>query len=81
MLADRNGSLENNAVAIAPRPSAIAPSPPNETLGHYAYRIIQKNFKKIVKYEKAVSDDTDPEPLHQMRVGMRRLRSALHLIL
>lgn len=79
MLADRNGSLENNAVSIAPHSSAIAPSATDETLGHYAYRIIQKNVKKIIKYEKGVLADRDPEPLHQMRVGMRRLRSALHV--
>jgi CHAD domain-containing protein len=37
---------------------------------------IEKHFKKTIKYEKDVLQDQDPENLHQMRVGMRRLRSA-----
>ncbi|MBD2503527.1 CHAD domain-containing protein [Anabaena azotica] len=48
-----------------------------ETLGDYAYEAIQKHFKKTLKWEKAVKKDEDPEALHQMRVGMRRLRTAI----
>ncbi|MEM7725057.1 MAG: CHAD domain-containing protein [Cyanobacteria bacterium P01_A01_bin.45] len=48
------------------------------TLGSYAYQAIQKHFNKILKYEKTVKNDKDPEALHQMRVGMRRLRSAVN---
>jgi CHAD domain-containing protein len=82
MPADRNGSGKNGGMQTLLSPEAIARSEDDailENLGHYAYHIIQKNFKKIVKYEKAVLEDTDPEPLHQMRVGMRRLRSALQV--
>lgn len=48
-----------------------------KTLGDFAYQAIDKHFKKTVKWEKSVKKDEDPEPLHQMRVGMRRLRTAV----
>ncbi|MGH1395153.1 MAG: CHAD domain-containing protein [Trichormus sp.] len=48
-----------------------------KTLGNYAYQAIQKHFTKILKWEKPVKKDEDPEALHQMRVGMRRLRTAI----
>jgi CHAD domain-containing protein len=47
------------------------------TLGDYAHEIIHQNYQKIVKQEKPVLKDKDPEPLHQMRVEMRRLRTIL----
>lgn len=48
-----------------------------QTFGDWAYLAIQKHFKHTIKYEADVLKDTDPEDLHQMRVGMRRLRTAL----
>ena len=48
-----------------------------KTLGETAHQAIEKNFTKTIKWEKAVKKDEDPEPLHQMRVGMRRLRTAV----
>jgi CHAD domain-containing protein len=47
-----------------------------QTLGDWAYLAIKKHFHKILKNEENVIEDRDPESLHQMRVGMRRLRSA-----
>lgn len=47
-----------------------------KTLGDWAYLAIEKHFHKILKHEDDVLKDRDPEALHQMRVGMRRLRSA-----
>ncbi|NJM67250.1 MAG: CHAD domain-containing protein [Acaryochloris sp. RU_4_1] len=47
------------------------------SFGEVAYQSIQKHFKKSTKYEKGVLADQDPENLHQMRVGMRRLRTAI----
>ncbi len=47
------------------------------TLGDWADIAIAKHYKKILKHESEVLKDKDPEDLHQMRVGMRRLRSAL----
>lgn len=55
----------------------LATKPKVETLGHYACDAIQKHFKKTLKWETAVKKDKDPEALHQMRVGMRRLRTAV----
>lgn len=48
-----------------------------KTLGDYAYQAIEKHFKKTLKWEKSVKKDEDPEALHQMRVGMRRLRTTV----
>lgn len=55
----------------------IATEPKVETVGDYAYEAIQKHLKKTLKWEKTVKKDEDPEALHQMRVGMRRLRTAI----
>ncbi len=48
-------------------------------LGGYAYQIIRQQSKRIFKLRSQVLADTDTEPLHQMRIGTRRLRSALAL--
>jgi CHAD domain-containing protein len=48
-----------------------------KTLGDYAHEAMKKHFKKTIKWEKPVKKDEDPEALHQMRVGMRRLRTAV----
>jgi CHAD domain-containing protein len=50
---------------------------PIKTLGETAHQAIEKHFTKTIKWEKAVKKDEDTEPLHQMRVGMRRLRTAV----
>ncbi len=47
------------------------------TLGDWGYIAIEQHFNKILKHEENVLNDKDPEELHQMRVGMRRLRSAV----
>ena len=46
-------------------------------LGEYAHFAINKHLKKTLKWESQVKQDKDPEALHQMRVGMRRLRTAV----
>ncbi len=51
----------------------------NSCLGGYAYQIIDQQAKRIAKLRSQVIEDTDIEPLHQMRVSTRRLRSALAL--
>lgn len=43
----------------------------------WANMAIAKHANKIFKHEAKVIKDKDPEKLHQMRVGMRRLRSAI----
>ena len=42
-----------------------------------ADQAIAKHSKQIFKYEAGVLKDKDPEDLHQMRVGLRRLQSAI----
>ncbi len=49
----------------------------SKTLGDWASIAINKHLQKVVKHEKDVLKDKSPEDLHQMRVGMRRLRSAV----
>lgn len=48
-----------------------------KTLGDWASLAIDKHLQKIIKHEADVLKDRSPEDLHQMRVGMRRLRSAI----
>lgn len=48
-------------------------------LGEFAHQVIAEQFRRIVKYKKGVLADKDPEQLHQMRVGTRRLRTALQV--
>lgn len=51
----------------------------SQTLGDLACAAIAHYLKQFSRYEKAVLADTDPEDLHQMRVGLRRLRTALQV--
>ncbi|NER99765.1 MAG: CHAD domain-containing protein, partial [Symploca sp. SIO1B1] len=48
-----------------------------KTFGHWGYLAVEKHFQKILKHEIEVIKDKDPEELHQMRVGMRRLRTTV----
>jgi len=52
---------------------------PETTWGDWIYGIVRKQFKQVIKHKTAVLDDSDPESLHQMRVGLRRLGSALQI--
>ncbi|MEC4803768.1 MAG: CHAD domain-containing protein [Jaaginema sp. PMC 1079.18] len=47
------------------------------TFGDWAYLAINRHYHKMLKHEAGVLQDRDPEELHQMRVGMRRLRTAI----
>jgi CHAD domain-containing protein len=51
----------------------------SSTLGDYAYQIIHEQYRQIIKQEKKVLADQDPEHLHRMRVATRRLRTALQV--
>ena len=48
-----------------------------KTFGDWGKIAIAKHSHKILKHEPKVLKDKDPEELHQMRVGMRRLRSTI----
>lgn len=54
-------------------------APQTTTLGSLAHGAIAKYLKQIAAYEKPVLADNDPENLHQMRVGLRRLRTAVQV--
>ena len=56
---------------------ALATKPTVKTFRDYTYSAIEKHFKKTWKWEKSVKSDKDAEALHQMRVGMRRLRTTV----
>jgi CHAD domain-containing protein len=60
-------------------PSYSAVASDQWTAGDYGYRIIEKQYQHILKQEDGVLEDQDPEYLHQMRVGARRLRAALRV--
>lgn len=53
------------------------PSSNPKLLGYWAYLAIEKHFQRTIQYETDVLKDKDPEALHQMRVGMRRLRTVV----
>ena len=45
--------------------------------GAYALDLIQRQVRRLGKLQGEVLADRDPEPLHQLRVSLRRLRTAL----
>ena len=57
----------------------MATAPQSTTLGELAQGAIAQYLKHTVAYKKPVLADTDPEDLHQMRVGLRRLRTAVQV--
>jgi CHAD domain-containing protein len=57
----------------------MAPAPQTTTLGELAQGAIAKYLKHTVAYKKPVLADADAEDLHQMRVGLRRLRTAVQV--
>jgi len=57
--------------------TSVKPKTQVKTLGDAASDAIEKYFLKTVAHEDEVLKDKDAEELHKMRVGMRRLRSAV----
>lgn len=61
-------------------PPVQAPDKPQQapaTIADYACRSVEKSFKKIIRHEAKVLGDRDIEALHQMRIGLRRLRTTI----
>ena len=52
---------------------------PLTTLGGYAHQVVQQYCQHLLKLEKKVLADRDPENLHEMRVNARRLWAALQV--
>ena len=53
-------------------------SAPILTSGGFALDLIQIQIRRLGKLQGEVVADRDPEPLHQLRVSLRRLRTALN---
>lgn len=49
------------------------------SFGDYAHQVIRQNFHRVIDQQKSVLRDQEIEPLHQMRIGMRRLRTAIQV--
>jgi CHAD domain-containing protein len=67
----KNSMKNNQVLSTLERSDSVA------ILGDYARQVIEQQYYAIVKQEQKVLADKNPEPLHQMRVGLRRLRTAL----
>jgi len=63
----------------APQGTSLKSTSTQQTLGSYAYEVIKEQYQGLIKQEKKVLADKVPEPLHQMRVATRRLRTALQV--
>ncbi|MFQ6538155.1 MULTISPECIES: CHAD domain-containing protein [Aphanothece] len=46
--------------------------------GAHAHQLLDRHCKRMVSLHAPVLENRDPEPLHQMRVAMRRLRTCLN---
>jgi CHAD domain-containing protein len=74
------GSLRDEqliADPLAPSRPEVFPGDPPLTSGDYALALIQRQVRRLGKLQAEVLADNDPEPLHQLRVSLRRLRTAL----
>ncbi|MBE9029639.1 CHAD domain-containing protein [filamentous cyanobacterium LEGE 11480] len=68
---------EAQSITVDALPQGVVVPP--ITLGDYVYRLVKKQFTHMMREESAVLADQDPEPLHQMRINARRLRSTMEL--
>ncbi len=50
------------------------------TVADFAGQIIEKFVHKVGHHKALVLQDTEPEPLHKMRVGLRRLRTVVQVL-
>ncbi|CAK6692136.1 CHAD domain-containing protein [Synechococcus sp. CBW1107] len=66
----RDQGLDQPDAPPLPIPEAISN-------GVHAAQLIQKQTRRLGRLQPEVLADTDPEPLHQLRVSLRRLRTAL----
>ncbi len=55
------------------------PAAATATVEQYAHALIQKHYHRMISREALVLKDKDPEDLHQMRVAIRRLQTALQI--
>ena len=67
------------AMASANRSRDLPCTSSEITVGQFAYQVIAQQYQRMGNQEEGVLADQDPENLHQMRVGSRRLRTALQV--
>ena len=67
------------AIASVDRSRDLPRTSPELTVEQFAYQVIARQYQRMVNQEQGVLADKDPEYLHQMRVGSRRLRTALQV--
>jgi len=60
------------------QPSPAATEAQAISNGRHAHLLLTRHCRRIVDLHAAVLADRDPEPLHQMRVAMRRLRTCIN---
>ncbi|MEM6450484.1 MAG: CHAD domain-containing protein [Cyanobacteria bacterium P01_D01_bin.105] len=77
----KNGQIENGQIKNGQTMSAVSQDLAQDKtrLGGYAYQIVRKQSQVIAKLRSPVLADNDPEDLHQMRIGTRRLAAAVLL--
>lgn len=73
----QTATAQTATAAAEPGPSDRLPSPEPLTSGGFAQELIQHQLRRLEKLQPQVIADTDPEALHQLRVSLRRLRTAL----
>jgi CHAD domain-containing protein len=66
--------VKNDTAVAAAEPSLVVAE---LSSGDYARELIQRQIRRLGKLQGEVLADNDPEPLHQLRVSLRRLRTAL----
>lgn len=75
-------NLVATTVEIRSSGPPLSPSPASDArqfqrAGDLAYIAIQSNFQAAIQRRRGVLADRDPEELHQMRVSLRRLQTAV----
>ncbi|TFW29024.1 CYTH and CHAD domain-containing protein [Duganella callida] len=75
----QRGYMLVREVGVAPCRAQSLDLPHDASIGDAQLAILGNCLQHIQNNETAVIEGTDPETLHQMRVGVRRLRSALKL--
>jgi CHAD domain-containing protein len=63
--------------SMAEEPKELLAEVVDERFGQLAYQALEKYFRQATRYQPDVLKDRDPEDVHQMRVGLRRLRTTL----
>jgi CHAD domain-containing protein len=75
MASNREARVSSPRVAESAAEAGNGQSVPS--CGAFAQELIQRQIRRLGKLQAEVIADRDPEPLHQLRVSLRRLRTAV----